>query len=302
MIDGIELKMVSRVKIKWRFCIVLIQCLLLLACAQEDSSRTIKSLNVGVLPDQNEVMLRNRYQPLLDEISLHTGLDSKLLIPDSYGQLLEWFNDNKVDLALFGGATYVKARLKNKAIPLVMRDVDGNFRSVALVRKNYVAQSLESLKGATLAFGAELSTSGHLMPRHFLSQKNIIPEVYFSKVEYTGAHDITAERVRDGKVDVGIVNSEVVHAMFLDGRLKKDNVRVIWESPAFHDYVWAVQADISKQQRTLIRDVFLHLNQDGEDELLLQGLGAKYYIPAGNTDFHDLEHVMLDMGKVESVK
>lgn len=263
------------------------------ACSQDDNSRTIETLNIGSLPDQNESILRAKYQPLLYYLNSHTGLKSNLLIPESYEQLLQWFDESKVDIALFGGVTYVKARLNYKAVPLVMRDVDGRFKSVAIVKVNNTAEGLQDLKGASLAFGSRLSTSGHYMPRYFLQQENIEPETFFASIEYSGAHDLTGEWVRDGKVEVGMLNSGVAAEMFLDGRLAKDKVKVLWESPPYADYVWAIQPDISKQQRTSIRDAFMLMNQNADAKALLHNLGANYFIPASHEDFSNLERIVL---------
>ena len=278
---------------RWNLCFCICIALFMAACTKEESVRTIETLNVAVLPDQSEAQLRRKYQPLLEHLKSHAGLNSKLLIPKSYKELLEWFDKKQVDLALFGGVTYVKAHLQSNALALVMRDVDGRFRSVVLVRANNTATSLQDLKGASLAFGSELSTSGHFMPRHFFQQKNINPETFFSNVQYSGAHDLTAEWVRDGNVDVGVSNSGIVNDMFADGRLKKEQVKVIWKSAPFSDYVWAIQSDVNKQQRIKIRDAFLHMNHDEDDKALLKHLGANYYIPSVSSDFSGLKQVIL---------
>ena len=280
---------------RWTVFFSMLIGIFVVACSQDENSRTVETLNVGSLPDQNESLLRSKYQPLLEYLNAHTGLKSKLLIPESYEQLLQWFDESRVDIALFGGVTYVKARLKSKAVPLVMRDVDGRFKSVALVSANHSANSLLDLKGASLAFGSRLSTSGHFMPRYFLQNNSIEPESFFAKVEYTGAHDRTAEWVRDGKVEVGILNFEVAAEMFSDGRLSKDKVKIIWESPPYADYVWAIQPDISKKQRTLIRDAFMLMNQNPEDKALLRSLGANYFISASYEDFSNLEKIVLQI-------
>ena len=69
------------------------------------------------------------------------------------------------------------------------------------------------------------------MPRHFMcSDKQIIPEVFFSEVHYSGAHDKTAYLVRDGTIDLGVANSEIIKKMIRDGRLKENDVRVLWET------------------------------------------------------------------------
>ena len=276
--------------------------LFLVACSKSDESRTVKTLRVAVLPDQSETILRNKYLPLLEHMHEYTGIPYKFLIPDSYKQLLQWISDKKVDLVKLGGATYVKAHLAVNVSPLVMRDVDGRFKSVALVRSNNPAKNLRELKGASLAFGSELSTSGHFMPRYFFQKKNIIAESFFSNIKYSGAHDRTAEWVRDGKVDVGVANSGIVHEMFLDGRLNKNDIKVLWESPPYADYVWSIQSDINKKQKTLIRDSFLHLNQKEKDKEILKKLGANYFIPAGHNDFSNLEKIILEMEQQEASK
>lgn len=286
----------------WSVWLGLLLSLFMVACSQDDGSRTIETLRVAVLPDQSESELRSKYQPLIDHLKTHTGLNSKLLIPGSYADLLQWFNNKQIDIALFGGVTYIMAHLQSKALPLVMRDVDGRFRSVALVQANNPANTLQDLKGASLAFGSRLSTSGHYMPRYFFQRQDIIPEIFFSKVQYSGSHDRTAEWVRDGKVELGIANSGIVNDMFMDGRLSMDKVKVIWESPPFADYVWAIQPDISKQQRTLIRDAFLHMSQHDEDQPLLQSLSANYFIPAMHDDFRDLQRVIQQMEQREPVQ
>ena len=267
----------------------------LVACSEKEGSRTVKKLTIAVVPHQSKLIQRQIYEPLTNHINEHTKIPITLLIPDSYEQLLEWFVNKKIDMAMFGGVTYVKAHLKTQAYPLVMRDVDSRFKSVVLVQSKNSAKTLKDLKGASFAFGSRLSTSGHFMPRHFFQNKNIIPESFFDKVTYSGAHDRTAMLVRDGKAEAGVLNSDIARKMFLDGRLPKGKIKTLWESPPYADYVWAIQSDISHKQKTLIRDAFLHMNQDAEDKIILKNLGAQYFIPASHDDFIELEKIILKM-------
>jgi len=122
-------------------------------------------LRVGILPDVSEENLRKRYGPLLNHLSAKTGFDLNLVLPTDYGDLVRLFRENKVDLAYFGGLTFVQAQVFYNAEPLVMRDVDTRFTSWFLVRKSDPARNLADLKGKVFSFGSRLSTSGHLMPR-----------------------------------------------------------------------------------------------------------------------------------------
>lgn len=279
-------------KLVWLYAL---SFLLLSACTNNDETRDITTLNIAVLSDQNEKELRVYYQPLMNHLSSYTGYSVKLIIPESYSVLLSMFNRKEIDMALFGGVTYVKAHLQSSALPLVMRNVDGEFRSVALVRKDNQANSLREIQGGVLAFGSKLSTTGYYVPKFFMQKHNIDVDRDFSEVKYSGANDLTAEWVRDGKVDVGISDSGIVNQMFIEGRINKNEIKVIWQSPPFADYVWAIQHDISQQNVNLIRDAFISIGGDKESKFLLQHLGAEYYIPSSNDDFSEVANIVREI-------
>jgi phosphonate transport system substrate-binding protein len=272
--------------------IILFLCFTM-GCSSGDEG--VETINVGVLPDQDDAKLHHIYQPLLDHFNTETGINFTLKIPASYEQLLHWFNNRTIDLALFGGATYVKAHRESAAIPLVLRNIDKRFTSVFLVPASSTAETIQDLKNQSFAFGAPLSTSGHLMPRHFLKKQNIVPETFFSEVKYSGSHDETARWVRNGKVVGGVCNSEVIHQMYLDGKLSLRNTRILWESPLYANYVWAIQPYIEESLRARILEVFLLLDgRDSSQSELLRNLSAGYFLPASHKDFLDLEQTMLE--------
>jgi phosphonate transport system substrate-binding protein len=258
-------------------------------------------IRIGVLPDDNKESLRSRYTPLLRYLAQKIGHDTELVIPSSYGELLNLFRDDKIQVAYFGGLTFVQANMFYAATPLVMRDVDARFTSWFLVRANDPAESLADVKNKKLTFGSRLSTSGHLMPRYFMnSESQINPETYFSEVTYSGAHDKTAEYVRDGLADVGVANPEIIKAMFYDGRLKEKELRILWETPPYVDYVWAVQGNLDENIQLQIRDAFLTLTKDdkqGKD--ILEDLGAEYFLPAGINDFMQLQSIAQQLDMLE---
>ena len=249
-------------------------------------------LRVGVLPDESPERLRQRYEPLLDHLSENLNIACELVIPSSYAELLSLFTERRIDLAYFGGFTYIKARQQAGAVPLVMRKIDIRFTSYFLVPAESTADSLQDLHNGTISFGSKLSTSGHLMPRFFLEQKNIVPESFFSKVEFSGAHDKTAYQVRDGKVDVGAANAATIRSMLTDGRLGKDDIRILWETPPYADYVWAIRPEFDEASRTGLRDAFLQLTPEiDRHAAILVGINAKGLIPANSDYFKDLEQI-----------
>ena len=125
-----------------------------------------------------------------------------------------------------------------------MRDADLAFSPSFIAQTGAPGDAIEAFRGRRFAFGPKLSTSGHLMPRHFLAQQNIVPETFFSAVRYSDNHDATAARARNGVVDLGVVNSLALTQMYRSELLRREAVRVVWETPTYPDYVWVAQPDL----------------------------------------------------------
>lgn len=250
-------------------------------------------LRIGVLPDQSAESLQRRFTPLLDYLSMRLSIDGELKIPGSYEELLEQFHDREIDLAYFGGYSYIKANQRDRARALVMRRIDTRFTSVFIVPANSDAQTLAEMRGRRLGFGSQLSTSGHLMPRYFLGQQGIDPEAFFGQVEYSGAHDRTAYWVRDGIVDVGALNAITFRSMLDNELLEPGQLRVLWETPPYADYVWALHPSIDDDLALAIRDAFLALSPARNDHRRILGaLDASGFIPADPAYFDNLETIV----------
>lgn len=269
------------------------------ACSRPNGARgddAAKRLRVAILPDRDPAEIRDRYAPLLAYLSEHTGIQFEQIAVDSYAHLLDLFHDGRIDLAHFGGLTFLKAHERDQAIPLVSRDADLRFTSYFLVRGDNPVARLEDCRGMSFSFGSQLSTSGHLMPRFFMRELNIRPEAYFSEVRYSGAHDETAFQVRDGTIDIGVANACVIDGMYENGSLDRARVRVLSESPPYPDYVWAVHPQLDSKLRNRLRNAFLMLSTDDVRQAeILDGLEARSFLPAGVRDFQKLRDIALSM-------
>ena len=253
---------------------------------QSGNAALVSKLRVGVLPDVGHENLQKRNQPLFQYLTEETGINIQYIKLDKYKDLLEAFHERKVDLAWFGGYTFAKAHLQDRAVPLVMRDVDFKFTSYFLVRAEHPAKSISDFKNKVFAFGSRFSTSGHLMPRYFLSQKNIIPEKFFSAVRYSGKHDTTVKWVRDGTVNLGVSNSKVIDKMFREDVSTQKEIRVLWETPSYSNYVWAIHPSIDRATQIKVRDAFLGLSvENPKHKKILEQWNTHHFLPAAVEDF-----------------
>jgi phosphonate transport system substrate-binding protein len=282
--------------------IIALVLVLLTGCSgNDDESAGLDRLRISVVPGQSESVLRKRFTPLMDYLSQETGLPYEYIPAKDYQDFLERFHRNEFDLGRFGGFTFIKARLEDGARPLVMRDVDAHFASVFLVRGDSEATSIRDFKDKVLAFGSRLSTSGHLMPRHFLVQQGIDAEEFFSEVRYSGVHDRTVEWVINGQADLGVANAAVVAQLLQGGSVNPQQIRILWKTPHYADYVWAVNRRVPQAVYDRLLQAFLQLSPDmPEHAEILHAVGGQLYLPAVKEDFHALEAAGRSLGLIDA--
>lgn len=281
--------------------ILVVSSVVIAACASDDGAVDDTAFRVAVLPDQEASRLRSKYLPLLDFLDERAGVDAELIIPADYDALLDEFSAGRVDLAWFGGLTYLQADARSTATPLVMRDVDLEFTTDFVVSASAPGASIADFADAAFAFGPELSTSGHLMPRSHLEQRGIVPEMLFATVVHSSGHDETARWVADGTVAIAAINSVVMEQMFASGEISPDGVRILETTTPYRNYVWATSEAVGDDVRRRVLDAFLGLElTDPEHAEILGLLGAGGYVPADRDDFADLRAAANGLGLLDS--
>jgi phosphonate transport system substrate-binding protein len=248
-------------------------------------------LRVTAIPDESPTELARKAAPLTKYLQGKLGMKVEFTPVTDYAAAVETLVNGKVDLAWFGGFTFVQANMRSggKAVPLVQREEDTKFRSV-FITSDPAIRALADLKGKDLSFGSQSSTSGHLMPRHFLLQAGINPEHDLRRVAYSGAHDATIAAVASGKVQSGALNISVWEKFVADNKVDTDRVRVFYTTPAYHDYNWTVHADMPAAQRDKLRQAFLALSRDtAEGKQILELQRATRFVPSQPDNYKGIE-------------
>ncbi len=282
-----------------RSLFIIATCLVAFGCGvdQRPDNSIPASIRVAVTPNQAPENLKVRHGPLLDYLQDATGIDFELVIPSDYEELRRQFESGSVDLAWLGGLTFVQAEENGYTVPLVLRDIDIHFTSCYLVRAGNTRTRVDDFKEARFSFGPELSTSGHLMPRYFLTKQGDVPEDFFGSVRYSSGHDQTAIWVADGTVDLGVANCIILQSLLADGRVSSEDIRILDTTPPYSDYLWVARTSLNAATRAIILDAFLALDPTvplHREVLRLQGANA--YLPAGSGDLDIVRAAALQAG------
>ena len=254
-------------------------------------------LRVGLVPNQNPEKVEAEYAPLADYLSEELGQPVELSVPASYNAVVEAMASGELDLAYFGGLTYVQARERAEVHPLVTevnpRTHDTTYRSVVIVPSESSVREVSELRGEDFAFGSVSSTSGSLYPSIMLKEAGIDYRTDLGEKTYTGGHDATAQAVAGGRVDAGGIEDRILYRLEEEDAIEEGSVRVIEESEPIQGYPWVVRDDLPDDLEGSITDAYLNM----EDPELLDLLGAEGYerVEAGDYDYVEEQARELDL-------
>lgn len=271
----------------------------------------VKPLVTGAIPDQDPEKLQRQYSKLAAYLEKELGVPVEYKPVTDYTAAVTAFKVGDLDLVWFGGLTGVQAQLQVPgAEAIAQRDVDEKFHSVFIANKNSGltpiknTADLKQLKGRTFTFGSESSTSGRLMPQHFLQQAGLKLNDFKGEVGFSGDHDKTIKLVEAGTYEAGAVNEKVWLKRVDSKEVDLNKVEVIWRSPAYYDYHWVINPQVKQRYgedfAKKVQDAFLKLDPSvPEQKEILELLEANKFIPTKNSNYAQIEAIGREIGKIK---
>ncbi len=246
---------------------------------------------ITAIPDESPTELARKAAPLVKYLEGKLAMKVEFTPVTDYAASVEALVNKKVDMAWFGGFTFVQAhnRSGGKVIPIIQRAEDEVFKSVFITTDPSI-KSLADLKGKDVSFGSQSSTSGHLMPRSFLLDAKVDPDKDFKRVAYSGAHDATIAAVASGKVSAGALNASVWDKFVAEKKVDADKVKVFFTTPPYYDYNWTVHADMPADLRAKLTQAFTSLSKDtAEGKEILELQRASKFVPSKAENYKGIE-------------
>ncbi len=246
---------------------------------------------ITAIPDESPTELARKAAPLVKYLEGKLAMKVEFTPVTDYAASVEALVNKKVDMAWFGGFTFVQAhnRSGGKVIPIIQRAEDEVFKSVFITTDPSI-KSLADLKGKDVSFGSQSSTSGHLMPRSFLLDAKIDPDKDFKRVAFSGAHDATIAAVASGKVSAGALNASVWDKFVAEKKVDTDKVKVFFTTPPYYDYNWTVHADMPADLRAKLTQAFTSLSKEtAEGKEILELQRASKFVPSKVENYKGIE-------------
>lgn len=248
---------------------------------------------VAGIPDQNVGELTRQYDRFTEKLGEELGVTVRYVPTIDYAATVLAFARGDVHLAWFGGLTGVQARLLVPgSMAIAQRARDAEFHSVFIHNTGVEVKKLSDLEGLRFSFGDENSTSGHLMPRHFLSEVGINADAYFDGPPmYSGSHDKTWLLVQGGGAQAGALSEAVWEKALEQGRVDSAKVRVFFTTPPYFDYNWTAHPDADD----LFGEGFIERVESAitslNDPEILRLFSADSFIKSSNSNYRQIEDI-----------
>lgn len=232
----------------------------------------ITEINFGVVSMESNTGLKVGYAPFFEDMSEELGVKVNGFFAPDYAGIIEGMRFGKVDVAWFGNKSGMEAVDRaNGEVFAHTTDKDGTegYQSVIIVHRDSDIQTVDDLieRGSELNFGNgdPHSTSGYLIPQHYLwGPRGVDPPTHFKRM-INANHEANLIAVTNGQVDLA-TNNTLNLAKFAKVKPEiAEQVRVIWKSPLIPPDPLIYRKDLPEPTKQAIRDFILSYGLEGDD-------------------------------------
>lgn len=176
-----------------------------------------EDLNLGIISTDSSSVLKQRWEPLIQDMNKQTGLNVKAFFATDYAGIIEGMRFNKVQVAYLGNASAIEAVDRSQGevfAKTVYANGDAGYKSVLITNVNSRFKTLDDVfkntKDVTLGFGDPNSTSGTLIPGYYLFAQHNTPVNTSFKTVLPSSHEANLLAVVNNKIDIATNNTEML--------------------------------------------------------------------------------------------
>jgi phosphonate transport system substrate-binding protein len=250
---------------------------------------TKKKLVIGLIPERNIFVQRQRYEPVFGYLAKKLGIKIEIKMLPRYGNVIDNFVERKLDGAIFGSFTYslAKARLGVEALARpVNLDGSSKYWGYIIVRKDSGIRNVADMKGKSFAFVDKATTAGYLFPLAYFKQHGVEDmRKYLGKIFFTGSHDAAVMAVYNGEADVGAVKNTVYDTLANEDPKLKESFLILAQSAKVPLNALAVKPDLGPTLKKRMKLLLLDLDKSPAGKEVLKKFKAKKFIPTTDKDY-----------------
>ncbi len=237
------------------------------ACNNGSNKTQVKELVFAVIPSDDMVQTIKYTKNFSKYLEKELAIPVRFFTATDYTAVIEAMRTNKCHVCILGPFSYILASQKAGAEALVTIGLKSGglyaYRSYLITnRETGIKTPGDLVKNAShlqLSFSEPASTSGHLIPRGYLTKLGLDPEKSFAGMNFTSSHAATMLSVYTGKSDVGAASSESYNRLMANGKVDSSKFVILWKSAPILTDPFCVKTSLPKDLKEKIRTAFLEM-------------------------------------------
>lgn len=242
--------------------------------------------------------LEKKYEPFRQVLSQVLNSNIEFFPVNNYFKAAAALNTHEVDLVWAGPSEYVVIQARSNAVPVIaVKRV--NYQTVMVIRKDSGIKSLTDLKGKTIDFEHNGSTSTHLGGIKLLMDAGLNPQTDFKSIM---SGDDSLMPLIKNRVDACSRNPYRYQAALEKDNLSKANFPILAKGQPLPNDVLIMGSHIKSEVVNYIKQLMLE-NQKQLIEAILsvEALKNKFQgstlVPAKDEDYNMIRDVYRAMGQ-----
>lgn len=230
-----------------------------------------KEINFGIISTESSVNLRQRWQPVLDDLAKYVGVKVNAFFAPDYAGVIEGMRFKKVDLAWFGNKSAIEAvdRANGEVFMQIVGAEGDGYYSLLITHRDSNIKSLEDVlkRGKEINFGNgdPNSTSGFTVPSYYVFAQNKIDAKTHFKTVRNANHETNLMAVLNKQLDVATNNTEQMSLFKKRMPERYDEIRVLWTSPLIPSDPLVWRKDIDSGLKAKLKDFFATYARSGPE-------------------------------------
>jgi ABC-type phosphate/phosphonate transport system substrate-binding protein len=234
----------------------------------------LSEIRIGVLAQRGTSVALQEWGPLGEYLTKQLG-EQVTIVPVKFSAFRDWYWEEPKSYIITNSWFFVGAKVKKRAKALLTIQYKNQgtlFGGVIFARRDAGIASIKDLKDKVLMCPRLTSLGGWLFQKGVIVQEGIIPEKDFKKILESPdeSHDGVALAVRDRKVDVGTVRTNLLEAMQHEGKIDlkdfvilnpqhHENFSVVCSTPLYPDWPVAAMGQVSPEQAEKLKNALLEI-------------------------------------------
>lgn len=228
------------------------------------------TIRIGVLPEEDQSVMEQRYAPLQAHFEEVLGVDVRLFFGTDFSAMVEAMRFGNIEASKFGPFAYILASERANAEAIVQGAADRfapTYLSYIITRSDTGINSLEDLEDRNFGWVDPASASGYLFPRaHMLGElehlgiDNDSIDQWFGNVIFTGGHDASVRAVISGDIDAASVSDSQITRMQAANIDGMENIVIVSETDPIPRSPEAVRGDLPESLKAAISYAYLSFN------------------------------------------